>query len=432
MRLSQAVLILSGKYGEHFVRFGGYSPTPLSLKKLIAFGKVGSIQKSASFLADELPVRLANILQEIHLLPERLVRTPSASLVRRCIRSRHTTVVETMAQGVMEMQERHKTDIITNNQVQYFLDRFYMMRISIRMLLSQHLLMFGSELNKHRRYVGSIDPDCNVREILDDAYEDAKFLCEHYYLTAPQIKVQVHGGKSPQTCRKSPVKHEITFRLFYNQMLAVLAKHMYLYFIDKMGEILTTLFIGENGKIEFVYVPSHLYHILFELLKNAMRAVVEQHSKADHLPPIQVLIATGQENVTIKISDLGGGIPRSEIDLVFNYTYTTARHAKRCGESSVSSLESGSPGQETNAPMAGYGYGLPLSRLYAKYFNGDLILSSVEGYGTDAIVYLKSNAAEADELLPVFNRTSAKQYGSVSIPVADWSNPNITTGWRRN
>ncbi|TNN17720.1 [Pyruvate dehydrogenase (acetyl-transferring)] kinase isozyme 2 [Schistosoma japonicum] len=412
MRLSQAVLILSGKYGEHFVRFGGYSPTPLSLKKLIAFGKVGSIQKSASFLADELPVRLANILQEIHLLPERLVRTPSASLVRRwyeqsfcelmdfekitwdekslnqfnellaSIRSRHTTVVETMAQGVMEMQERHKTDIITNNQVQYFLDRFYMMRISIRMLLSQHLLMFGSELNKHRRYVGSIDPDCNVREILDDAYEDAKFLCEHYYLTAPQIKVQVHGG--------------------------------------------------ENGKIEFVYVPSHLYHILFELLKNAMRAVVEQHSKADHLPPIQVLIATGQENVTIKISDLGGGIPRSEIDLVFNYTYTTARHAKRCGESSVSSLESGSPGQETNAPMAGYGYGLPLSRLYAKYFNGDLILSSVEGYGTDAIVYLKSNAAEADELLPVFNRTSAKQYGSVSIPVADWSNPNITTGWRRN
>nr|CAX73144.1 hypothetical protein [Schistosoma japonicum] len=412
MRLSQAVLILSGKYGEHFVRFGGYSPTPLSLKKLIAFGKVGSIQKSASFLADELPVRLANILQEIHLLPERLVRTPSASLVRRwyeqsfcelmdfekvtwdekslnqfnellaSIRSRHTTVVETMAQGVMEMQERHKTDIITNNQVQYFLDRFYMMRISIRMLLSQHLLMFGSELNKHRRYVGSIDPDCNVREILDDAYEDAKFLCEHYYLTAPQMKVQVHGG--------------------------------------------------ENGKIEFVYVPSHLYHILFELLKNAMRAVVEQHSKADHLPPIQVLIATGQENVTIKISDLGGGIPRSEIDLVFNYTYTTARHAKRCGESSVSSLESGSPGQETNAPMAGYGYGLPLSRLYAKYFNGDLILSSVEGYGTDAIVYLKSNAAEADELLPVFNRTSAKQYGSVSIPVADWSNPNITTGWRRN
>ncbi|XP_018648260.1 putative pyruvate dehydrogenase [Schistosoma mansoni] len=58
---------------------------------------------------------------------------------------------------------------------------------------------------------------------------------------------------------------------------------------------------GDNAKVEFVYVPSHLYHILFELLKNAMRAVVEYHSSADHLPPIKVLIATGQENVTIKV-----------------------------------------------------------------------------------------------------------------------------------
>lgn len=34
--------------------------------------------------------------------------------------------------------------------------------------------------------------------------------------------------------------------------------------------------IGGSG-FTFPYVPSHLHHILFELIKNSMRAVVETH-----------------------------------------------------------------------------------------------------------------------------------------------------------
>jgi signal transduction histidine kinase len=38
------------------------------------------------------------------------------------------------------------------------------------------------------------------------------------------------------------------------------------------------------------------------------------------------------------------------------------------------------------SPMAGLGFGLPMSRLYAQYFGGDVSFSSMEGYGSDVLV----------------------------------------------
>jgi pyruvate dehydrogenase kinase 2/3/4 len=49
--------------------------------------------------------------------------------------------------------------------------------------------------------------------------------------------------------------------------------------------------------------------------------------------------------------------------------------------------------------MAGLGYGLPISRLYARYFGGDLQVISMEGYGTDAYLHLK-RLGNAEESLP--------------------------------
>lgn len=54
------------------------------------------------------------------------------------IRNRHSDIVQTMAQGVLELKDSHDVDVQTENSIQYFLDRFFMSRISIRMLINQH------------------------------------------------------------------------------------------------------------------------------------------------------------------------------------------------------------------------------------------------------------------------------------------------------
>lgn len=73
-----------------------------------------------------------------------------------------------------------------------------------------------------------------------------------------------------------------------------------------------------------------------------------------------------------------GGVPHSKIGQLFHYTYSTA--PKPNYDFSVDSK---------TAPIAGLGYGLPIARLYAKYFQGNLALASVEGLGTWAYVSIQ-------------------------------------------
>lgn len=97
-----------------------------------------------------------------------------------------------------------------------------------------------------------------------------------------------------------------------------------------------------------------------------------------------------------------------KIDRLFNYMYSTAP---------TPSLEPGS------VPLAGFGYGLPISRLYARYFQGDLKLYSMEGVGTDAVIYLKALSSESFERLPVFNKSALRHY-KTGPEADDWSNPS--------
>ena len=60
---------------------------------------------------------------------------------------------------------------------------------------------------------------------------------------------------------------------------------------------------GASG-LAFPYIPSHLHHIMFELVKNSLRAVADRFENEDvdtDVPPIRVVISQGEEDITIKV-----------------------------------------------------------------------------------------------------------------------------------
>lgn len=54
-----------------------FNPTPLTLSQLVQFGQTATEADSFHFLKKEVPVRLANIMKEINLLPSNLLTMPS-------------------------------------------------------------------------------------------------------------------------------------------------------------------------------------------------------------------------------------------------------------------------------------------------------------------------------------------------------------------
>lgn len=400
-----------GKVAKLIDSYSNYNPSPLSLKKFTDFGMqtlkpVNNIAdhknleiRSYEFLKEELLVRLALMTREMLYLPDRLIKTSSVRAVHswylksfeeiimfkdmkpsdqelkkfnktlNAVVERHKDVVQNMAMGILNVEETYGIDPKTGQNIQYFLDRFLMSRISIRMLINQHLLMFSEDYKEDyddkNTQIGSIDPDCDVKTVLHDAFSNAKFLCDQYYLCSPDL------------------------------------------------ELITKNIIETNEPIKLVYVPGHLYHIAFELYKNAMRAVIENYGEAAReYPKIQTLLVKGHEDLSIRITDYGGGIPQSKLSHVFKYMYSSAPRPQ---------ITSDIYNTQSNAPLAGYGYGLPLSRLYARYFNGDLQLSSIDGHSTDAYIYLKTLSKDANESLPLYNRTTESMYKNNRGRNSDWT-----------
>ncbi|KAJ4721896.1 Pyruvate dehydrogenase (Acetyl-transferring) kinase mitochondrial [Melia azedarach] len=349
-------------------RCGCMKQTGVSLRYMMEFGAKPTERNlliSAQFLHKELPIRIARRAIELERLPYGLSEKPAVLKVRdwyldsfrdlrsfpdikdtsderdftqmiKAIKVRHNNVVPMMALGVQQLKKGMDPKIVYEDldEIHQFLDRFYMSRIGIRMLIGQHVELHNPNPPPH--CIGYIDTKMSPMEVARNASEDARSICLREYGTAPDINI--YG----------------------------------------------------DPNFTFPYVPSHLHLMVFELVKNSLRAVQERFMDSDKVsPPVRIIVADGLEDVTIKVSDEGGGIPRSGLPKIFTYLYSTARNP--LDESSDLAADMGT--------MAGYGYGLPISRLYARYFGGDLQIISMEGYGTDAYLHL-SRLGDSQEPLP--------------------------------
>eukprot|EP01113_Clastostelium_recurvatum_P023759 TRINITY_DN2832_c0_g2_i1.p1 TRINITY_DN2832_c0_g2~~TRINITY_DN2832_c0_g2_i1.p1 ORF type:complete len:450 (+),score=90.61 TRINITY_DN2832_c0_g2_i1:85-1350(+) len=379
-------------------RYSLRSPRGVSIKTLLEHGERSLknkefLMKAGQWLHEELPIRFARQVRALDVLPYGLCLMPSVRNIRsRYVQSidelhnlprvtswdqalkfsdtikdifeKHSFTFLAMAKGLQELRgelgKLHDIDVWRDIDVTQYLDSFYTRRIGIRLLISQHFSLVEQVDKPLQDYVGIICKHTNVNQVATDAANDATFICTRTHGIAPEV---IFSGTSVHT---------------------------------------------------FPSLPSYLYYVLFELLKNSMHATIQTHyhkknnnhhvshgkrnnnnisnssnnnndNSSSIIPPIKVIIASGDRNedISIKISDEGGGLPRSHMPRIFSYLYTTADDTLQLLSTVAETSDFGK-----EAPLAGLGCGLPLSRAHARYFGGDLQLVSLEGFGTDAYVHI--------------------------------------------
>ncbi|XP_042224119.1 3-methyl-2-oxobutanoate dehydrogenase [lipoamide] kinase, mitochondrial-like isoform X2 [Homarus americanus] len=245
----------------------------------------------------------------------------------------HKDVVTQLAAGFRECRRHIKNEDL----VAQFLDRTLTSRLGIRMLAQHHLALRENKPN----YVGIINVGMKLKEVIERSCQFVSRVSSHKYGRVPLLKLSGHVN-------------------------AV-----------------------------FPYIELPLDYILPEILKNAVRATIENHSEFEmlHLPPIHITIASNEIDFIIRISDRGGGIPHHLTARALDYNFTTANDTSNSEidqqEGVFSNMMEAVNPNPAGGPMHGFGFGLPTSRAYAEYMGGSLEIQAMQGIGTDVYLRLK-------------------------------------------
>lgn len=355
----------------------GAHSTPVSLRQILAFSADAPLPArvvAAEFLRSECAGRFHRRLADLQRLPFGLASQPGVKeLARRFESSRDrflalppvtgadevaalgdaveaslrehgdTTVLIGAGVGELGRAARAELEIIEQAMLQHEVDQFHVKLLSVRLLMAHHhALACGAQ-------GGIFDHECKVSDVAQEAAAQAARVMGAHFKTLPRVEVEADA-------------HEGTLR----------------------------------------HVPDLVRFVFAEVIKNAMMATVRHHPQAaaggGELPPIRVMCTMSADGrAGAQVSDHGGGFSRHEAVQVWNYLYSGSDPLPGIADdSTVDCFLS----RVYERPACGTGDGLPLARLFAQYFGGDLRIHAMEGYGADAFVWLPALDA-TDTPLPM-------------------------------
>eukprot|EP00804_Cyclotella_cryptica_P009360 CCRYP_009025-RA/>CCRYP_009025-RA protein AED:0.13 eAED:0.15 QI:0/0/0/1/1/1/2/0/596 len=390
-------------------------PTPLSLADMYRYGSRPSTSskdsekdrdqfvdvvrlRNAQFLHRELPIRIAQRAIDLLTLPHGLNRTREVQSVantylqylqslrdmpvptnaktereftnalKNFILDRHS-IPMAIARGLKSLKDERKAPVDGRRlaEMEEALNRFFTARVGLRFLVEHHVLS-GNDKNSDALYKQQLELEGGLELLEDETYASETWensgSCGCIQQNCDPIKeVKRTVARVTKLCRESyGIAPEINI-------------------VDCTTD--------KDAKMSFTYVPHHLRYIYLSGGTSQKEDHTKHHNDPDGgihdsptLPPIKVVVTKGSEDVTIKIADQGGGMPRSVSKHIWSFSHSTLSKEVRSREENYEFGKDDFTGGHIR------GFGLPLARIYARYFGGEVTIKSMEGYGVDAYLYL--------------------------------------------
>lgn len=396
---------------EVLLEYSKKQPHPVSLRQLAGYGKKLSKQKilaSANFVRLELPIRLAMRIRDLQTLPFGVVNNfhlaqiyqsyyhsfnafrkipPINSLAENdefcktisALLDQHVFNLSHLMMGALELSILEN---LPQGDLDSFMSSMLRSRISRRVIVEEHLSL--TEIYKTHPYqenppdyIGEIFQSCNAQE---------EFRKVGDMVADSMADLFPHKGNMPDLV------------------------------VD--GDVLAS----------FPFMVPHLHYLFGEILRNSFEATIKAHGSGNKkLPPIKITIIDSKKHVVFRISDEGGGMNHNVLKSIWsfgkspvlakasldnfhqipglqmysNLQVTPAGSSivesqNGLGQTSLAEINQVST-KTKNSTLAQLitrpykyklGLGLPMCKVYADYWNGDLTMNSLEGYGSDTCLTL--------------------------------------------